>query len=408
MNNIFAIQADVARQIALALKATLSPDEERLIDQKPTESTDAYAYYLRGRDLYYRYTKDDNELAIEMFRNAIRIDSGYALAYAGLADAYGQRVQRFQYPHEWADSAMALSRKAVALNPDIAEPYKSLGMSLASQDRYREAIEEYKNAVRLNPNYSTAVTNLGLTYLWVGAPEKALPLIRRAITLSPERYTNYSHLGTVYEALGVDSLAERYLRKSVEMQPSFTFPQIVLAEKIAYRGNVTGALRYVDSLIAAHPDDIGLLVTLGELWVSAGNLDKAEEAFRKVFEIVPVEDAPTTQLGFVLARKGKRKEAEQLLAKSIEVGMSRVAEGTENYDTPLDLARAYSALGDTAESLRWLRNAINLGWVVVSDIDSEPMFLPIRETVGFRHAVDSLRESAADKRRQLEADGELY
>jgi TolB-like protein/Tfp pilus assembly protein PilF len=408
MTDVFAIQSDVARQIAAALRATLSPDEERLIEQKPTGDLDAYAYYLRGRDLYYRYTNDDNELAIEMFKNAIDIDPDYALAYAGLADAYGQRVQRFQYPEEWADSAMALSRKAIAINPDIAEPYKSLGMSLTSQNRYHEAIEQYSQAVRLNPNYSTAVTNLGLTNFWIGKPEKALPLLRRAITLSPERYTNYSHLGTVFEALGVDSLAEKYLRKSVEMQPSFIFPQIILAEKMAYRGNLKGAKRHIDSLLVVYPDDISLIVTLGELEVSAGNLNAAERHFRKVFELVPVESAPTTQLGYVLARKGKRKEAEELLAKSIQVGMDRVSAGSENYDTPLDLARAYSALGDTTEALRWLRNAINLGWVTVSDIESEPMFLPIRNTTGFRTTIEALRASIASRREELESQGEIF
>ncbi len=408
MNDVFAIQSDVAKQIARALSATLSVEEKRLIDQKPTENLDAYSFYLRGRDLYYHYTEADNELAIEMFKNAIRIDSAYALAYTGLADAYGQRVQRFQYPQEWADSAMTMSRKALALNPNIAEPYKSLGMAFATQDRYHEAIEQYRQAVRLNPNYSTAVTNLGLTYLWVGSPEKALPLIRRAITISPERYTNYSHLGTVFEALGVDSLADKYLRKSIEMQPTFIFPQIVLAEKMVYLGNIDGARRLIDSLLTVYPDDISLIVTLGELEVTAGKLDKAEAHFRSVFDLVPYEEGPTSQLGFVLARKGQQKEAKELLAKSIEVGMARVADGTENYDTPLDLARSYSALGDTAEALRWLRNAINLGWTTVSDIESEPMFKPIKETAGYRTTLDSLKSSIAEKRRELEADGELY
>jgi predicted Zn-dependent protease len=167
-------------------------------------------------------------------------------------------------------------------------------------------------------------------------------------------------------------------------------------------------MRYVDSLLVVYPDDVSLNVTLGELQVAAGNLDMAERRFRRVFEIVPAEEAPTTQLGYVLVQKGKRKEAEVLLAKSIQVGMARIAMGTENYDTPLDLARAHSAHGDTSEALRWLRNAIKLGWVSASDIESEPMFKPIRETVGFRTTLDSLKTSLAHKRRQLEAEGELY
>ncbi len=99
---------------------------------------------------------------------------------------------------------MALSRKAIALNPDIAEPYKSLGLALSQRNWYRKAIEQYDNAIRVNPNYSTAISNLGLLHLWLGNPEKALPLIRKATQLSPERSSNYYHMGTVFEALPPD------------------------------------------------------------------------------------------------------------------------------------------------------------------------------------------------------------
>ena len=408
LTDVFAIQSDVAQQIARALSATLSADEKRLIDQKPTENLDAYAFYLRGRDLYYRYAREENEQAIVMFRKAIETDPEYALAYAGLADAYGQRVQRFQYAADWADSALALSRKAIALNSEIAEPYKSLGLAFAQKFQYREAIKQYEKAIRINPSYSTAVSNLGLTYLWLGYPEKALPLIRKAIILSPERFTNYSHLGTVYEALGVDSLAEFYLGKAIEINPDLLFPQVVRADKMVYRGDLDGARSLMDSLLGKYPDDLGLLVTIGEVEVIAGNFDKAEEYFRRSFEFIPLREGPTTQLGYVLTMKREKKEADALLTISLEEGMARIREGSENYDTPLDLTRVYSIRGDTTQALHWLRRAIDGGWILASDIEFEPFFGTLRKTRQFWQILDALKARVAEKRRLLEEAGELY
>jgi TolB-like protein len=95
IKDIFAIQSDVAEQIAAALKAGLSADERASISQEPTENVAAYDFYLRGWGLYQLYQKDENEKAIELFKQAIDADPKFALAYTGLADAYIERVQRF-------------------------------------------------------------------------------------------------------------------------------------------------------------------------------------------------------------------------------------------------------------------------------------------------------------------------
>ena len=124
--DIFAIQSDVAEQIAAALRAGLSADERANIKHKPTENADAYDLYLRGWGLYQLYQKDENEKAIDLFKQAIEADPKFALAYTGLADAYIERVQRFHSDDFWSDSAVDLCQRAVALDPKEVRSYTEL------------------------------------------------------------------------------------------------------------------------------------------------------------------------------------------------------------------------------------------------------------------------------------------
>ncbi len=126
--DIFAIQSDVAKQIASSLKLELSPEDRERIERKPTENLTAYDYYLKGREHYYSYNREENEQAIEFFNEALDVDPDYARAHGGLADAYAQRWLWYGFGEEWLDSAIEESSKAVALDPDLAETYQAEGL----------------------------------------------------------------------------------------------------------------------------------------------------------------------------------------------------------------------------------------------------------------------------------------
>ncbi|MBM2841399.1 MAG: hypothetical protein HW412_1927, partial [Bacteroidetes bacterium] len=239
MQDVFAIQSDVAQRISAALKAQLQPEEKHLIEKKATESMDAYAYYLRGRDHYYRLTKDDNERAVEFFKKAIAHDSSYALAFTGLADTYAQRVQRYGFSAQWADSSIALSNYAVELDPDLAEAYKSLGLAYYQREWYESAIEQYRKALSLNPNYAPAYANMGELMLWTGHQDEAIRLVKKAIALSPGRASFYSMLGNAYAELEMDSSALHWFGKGIELQPSLTQLYVGLGELYTAQSNTT-------------------------------------------------------------------------------------------------------------------------------------------------------------------------
>ncbi len=156
LTQIFAIQSDVAQKIAAALKAKLSPAEKERIEKKPTENLTAYDYYLKGREYYYHYRKQDNENAIELFKRALELDPSYALACAGLGDAYGQRFIKFGFNDAWLDSSIVTSTRAISLNPSLAEGYKALGLAYMAKGGHRKSLEANRKAVELNPSYYPA------------------------------------------------------------------------------------------------------------------------------------------------------------------------------------------------------------------------------------------------------------
>ena len=401
LTDVFAIQSDVAQQIARALRATLSPAEITLIGHRPTGNVDAYTLYLRGRDLYYRFTNEENESAISLFKQAIGIDPNYALAYSGLADAYAQRVQRFAFDAQWADSAIEASHAAIRLDPRIAEPYKSLGLAYAQREWYHKALDQFAMALRISPNFSAAVSNLGLIHLWTGDPASALPLIRKALILSPERTIHNFHLASVYDAVGVDSLSEQYYRKTIALDGTSTFAYRALAQLYVVTRRVSEARAMLDTVLRENSEDSYLLIGAGEVELFDGNLERAEEFYKRATSVLAGTFAPTTQLGYILLKRGKDAEGNRLLRESLAITARALADGSENYDHMMDQARVYAIQGDTSKALSSLENAIRAGWMLERLLAIDPQLEHLRNSSRFQKLLADLRARIAEIRQSL-------
>jgi TolB-like protein/AraC-like DNA-binding protein len=156
--DIFALQSTISKQIAAELKTTLSSSEIQQIEKKPTNSIEAYNLYLKGRYFWNRRTEEDLSTSIKYFERSIAIDSKYALAYVGLADAYyGLTRQNFIPDSLGTSKTKELLLKSIDLDNDIAEARATLGMVKCWSDwDWKGAEEEFKRAIELNPNYAIA------------------------------------------------------------------------------------------------------------------------------------------------------------------------------------------------------------------------------------------------------------
>jgi TolB-like protein/Flp pilus assembly protein TadD len=158
LDDVFEVQSDVAKQVADALRVRiLSPEKERL-EKKPTENTEAYTLYLKGKYLYNRgHGLEDARKAAECFERAVKEDPNFALAYVGQADAYRWIRNSLRTDLETRmEQVKSVLAKALELDPDLAEAHATKGLVLAEEYKPKEAEEEYRKAIQLNPSYSRA------------------------------------------------------------------------------------------------------------------------------------------------------------------------------------------------------------------------------------------------------------
>ena len=176
MEDVFAIQDEMAKNIAEALQIMLSEEEKAVIEKVPTANVEAYDYYLRGRQYFHQFRRKGIEAARNMFKRAIEIDPNYARAWAGLSDCHSFLQFYWQPNHENLQQADTASRKALELDPDLAEAHASRGHLLSLLERDEDARHEFEAAIRLNPNLFEAYYFYARSCLIHGQLEEAAKL----------------------------------------------------------------------------------------------------------------------------------------------------------------------------------------------------------------------------------------
>jgi serine/threonine protein kinase/Flp pilus assembly protein TadD len=401
LTQIFAIQSDVAQQIASALKAKLTPQERERVAKKPTENLDAYAYYLKGREYYNHYGRQDMENAIELFKKALKLDPNYALAYAGLGDAYGQRVMRFGFPSAWTDSAIAVSSKAISIDPTLAEGYKALGLAYAGKGWMKRSLEAYRKAVELNPNYNPAVGNIGYMNEYLGKLDEAWRWQMRALALDPMMAYSYVGVGTVYLNLGDYAKATEWLNKALALQPDLVPAQGLLAYVSGMQGKYQLCIEQAKKLLASDPNSIRNLTTLGYAELMLGDYSRAEEYFEKTIAIDSVLGY-TTGLGYVYWKTGRQDEAQKLFGRSLKLDEKKLEQGNERHGIPYDLAEIYAIQGNKAEAYKWLEKAIDAGWRDYREAMKDPLLENLRGEDKFKQMMADVKADVDRMRTRIE------
>ena len=403
LKDIFAIQSEVAQKIAGALQATLSPLELEHIAKKPTENLDAYAFYLRGRDYFYHYNRNDNERAIELFKKALAIDSNYALAYAGLGDAYERRYY-YDFPATWVDSAIVVSTRAIAIDPNLAEGYKALGSARQTKGELRVALDLFTKAVKLNPNYAPAINNIGYANWSLGAYDEAVKWMRRATVLQPGFARWTANVGFYYLHLGLDSLTQAWLEKAIELQPDYVFPYIVLAYHHSYRGRVDSARASIAKVLSLNPNEFLSLVAAGDVELLAGNYKAALRYYEQSVAIGGKTGESGTKLAYVLHKLGKEKEAKKLVKENLAAAARSPDEYPEGSSYPYLVATLYAWNADTAAAMRWLEGAIKLGYRDYRWISVDPQLENVRADERYTQVIASLKTSHEEMQKRALQD----
>jgi protein kinase/serine/threonine-protein kinase len=411
--DIFAIQADVAQQIAAALKAKLTPADKARIAQRPTAVIEAYDLYVKGRERYYRYRKEDNDLAIELFRKALTIDPTFALAQAGLADALSQRSTRFAGSPADLEASVGAARRAVELDPQLPEAHKAVALSAVARGHIREAVAENRRAVELSPGAgSVGVGNLGTTLDFLGRFDEALPWVRRSIEVDPTNAAILGPgLGRIYDELGESLAAEATLRKALELNPNLGQAHVHLITVYLRRGRRAEALELARKAMSLIPQDPHVVRMAAVAEVLAGNEGRARGLFERVLpalqgvRLPSIPDAGVeTYLAWLDTREGRRTEAKGLLSAAAESDHRLLAGGNDYWLVPFDLACVRAIEGNPEEAFRWLEKAYDAGWRGWPQASWTPLLDPLRRDERFSRLMSRIDRDVAEMRRKVGFD----
>jgi len=322
LTDIFEVQSEVAEQISGALAAALSPEEKRRLETKPTEDAEAYNLYLLGRHHANQWSEANVQKAIDYFQLAIAKDPGYAVAYAGLADAYELLSIGFSSKPavECLAQAKAMALKALEIDDTLAEAHTSLAYArwlgdldwsaaerefkralelkssyvmahqwfaeyLAALGRHDDALAEIKRAQQLDPLSVPVNRAVGWVLYFGRRYDPAIEELRKALAMDPEFLGARLVLWWAYVAKGAYEQAIADIRKEVERPGSRTLKKLMLGYACAASGNreeASGILWELEPKLAAE-DRLALLAAL--LFTALDVKDRAFEQLERAYQL---------------------------------------------------------------------------------------------------------------------------
>jgi len=284
LDDIFAIQSDIARNVAEVLKVKLLAKDQERLDQRSTDSIPAYTAYLKGRTLLAKRKRSELIEAKEIFETAVSLDPTYAPAYAGLADAYFLLGDYWALPVDVArQKAKELLSKALQLDPDLAEAHASLARDLLIAYRYLEAEAEFKRALSLNPSYPMAHMWYAQTLSAMARLDEELEHYRLAEELDPQSVIILINEAWVMTMLGMEEKASEKLKKATEIDPGSLFIVDNTSFYHYLRGDPVAGL----SLLDAHPQfqkEATIIHTYSLLYAAKGEKSKALAWLKRFLE----------------------------------------------------------------------------------------------------------------------------
>jgi adenylate cyclase len=316
LEDVFAIQSEIAEKVAGELKIRLVEDEKRVIERKPTENTEAYTFYLRGRELIRQRTESSLRQALGALEKAITLDPNFAKAHALVAECYTELVTDGYESYEQATPKAEISvGKALRLDSELAEAHVSLARVDFQEDNVQGCETEARRAIGLNPSLPEAHFVLSNVFLLKGEKEDGIKAAENCYGLDPVLPRYIERLGQFYFYLGMENKALQHWEKTEQAFPAGTYR--AMAEYYLYKGDI----------------------------------DKARELHSKVERLDPTHRWSTWMRGFIAGYTGDKKGALEVIQEIEKRWL-----GATNLN---DIAFIYHSLGDLDSYFTYINRALD-------------------------------------------------
>jgi TolB-like protein/Flp pilus assembly protein TadD len=349
LTDSFSVESDIATAIAETLRVRLTGAERQQLAKRPTENLKALRFYMQGRSYAQRRTREDMLAAISHYERAIEEDRNYALAYAGLADAYGA-LGAYGYiaPLEGRRKAEEAARKALALDEDLAEAHAVLGLAYTYfvPSNFSLGDRELRRAIELSPSLAVAHLYLGLSLVRQGRLDESLEESLKAFKLDPLSSIIARQLASPYYFRRDYPGALELLRKANELGPALSTTW-----------------------------EIGVYIQNRSFDEALAELEKAKRERKN--DSILIYDT-----GMVYAAQGKRAEALQIIKELEEMSGASLSQA-------LWIAKIYATLNEKEQAFSWLERGLTAGAIGFFYKD-EPVWDTIRSHPRFEALVEKI------------------
>lgn len=291
MEDVFAVQDEIASKIAAALRITLSPQEQQALAAKPTENLHAYDLYLRGRNFARRVGRQDMQFALQMYENAVALDPNFAVAHAAIANVCAQYYYYFERKDEWIERVNVATRKAIAAGRDEPEIRCAEAWLEFAQGNYEIAVDKIRSALARDPDIDGGYHLLGRALFESGRYQEVVDIVEDALAHAGENYNTTIPIHNALGAMGKTEELRNYtyreiaiLEAQLKKTPEDARVRVLLAGNYASQGRFDDAKREVDLAMALRPDDTMILYNIACTLCEMDKTDDAMVALRKAWE----------------------------------------------------------------------------------------------------------------------------
>jgi TolB-like protein/Flp pilus assembly protein TadD len=288
MEDVFAVQDEIARCVVRALGVSLTEAERETLGKPAAADVRAFDYYLQARKFFYLYSRKSMRFAEELFERAIALDPAYARAWSGIADCRAFLYLNAGRRPEDAEGADTASRRALDLDPALAQAHASRGAALSLLGRHEEAEQAFEAAIRLDPHLFEAHYFYARNAFTRGDLDRAVRQYEAAMRARPEDYQSPLLVGQILEDLGRTAEAQGVRRRGVRiaeehlrLQPDDARALYMGANGLVALGDTARGLDWADRALALDPEDPMLLYNIGCIKSLAGATEDALDCLER-------------------------------------------------------------------------------------------------------------------------------
>ncbi|HEU5238880.1 MAG TPA: protein kinase [Pyrinomonadaceae bacterium] len=359
MSDIFELQEEISKTISERLKIQLSNEEEQRLTRRYTDNIEAYQSYLKGRYFWSKRTRDGLRKGAEYFRQAIDIDPTYALAYAGLADAYAfLGLHRVIPPHDVLPKARGAAIKALEIDETLAEGYSALA--------YIKTIYDWD---------------------WAGAEKD----FSRALELNQRDPLTRSYHSNYLSAMGRHDEAMAEVFVAQQLDPLSPIINLMVGYISFLKRDYELSMKYCRQTQESDPNFFWIYMGYGWSYEETGRVERAIPEFQKAVELTGGTMGTLAGLGHAYALAGQTE-------KALEVIQRLQDESQQSYVVPYDIALVYAGLGDKDQAMAHLEKAYEarFGWLIWINVEpkwdflrDDPRFQDLIQRMGFPTSIST-------------------